>query len=209
MTLSIQTTSNTKSLADALANASVKNTRLLSIPKSARELILALTFSLLALTSYSAHAEWQLPTKLGLPQMAPPLQLNNLSGKSIDIASLKGKVVVVNFWASWCEPCREEFEELTQLQESYGPKGLVVLAVNLAEMKPRVMQFLKGNGFSENSLEILLDRNSTVYKTWKARGLPTTFLVSKSGRVEGIWVGAIENVDSNEVKGKIETLLRQ
>jgi thiol-disulfide isomerase/thioredoxin len=182
---------------------------LLSIPKSARELILALTFSSLALTSYSAHAQWQSPTKLGLPQTAPPLQLNNLSGKSIDIASLKGKVVVVNFWASWCEPCREEFEELTQLQESYGPKGLVVLAVNLAEMKPRVMQFLKGNGFSENSLEILLDRNSTAYKVWKARGLPTTFLVSKSGKVEGVWVGAIENVDSNEVKGNIESLLRQ
>ncbi|WP_216195943.1 TlpA disulfide reductase family protein [Polynucleobacter sp. UB-Tiil-W10] len=177
--------------------------------KSVRDFALALIFSFLALTSYSVQAEWQSPAKLGLPQLAPPLQLNNLSGKPVDIASLKGKVVVVNFWASWCEPCREEFDELTQLQESYGPKGLVVLAVNLAEMKPRVIQFLKGNGFSENSVEILLDRNSTVYKTWKARGLPTTFLVSKSGRIEGVWIGAIENVESNEVKGKIESLLRQ
>lgn len=177
--------------------------------KSVRDIALALTFSFLALTGYSVQAEWQSSAKLGLPQLAPPLQLNNLSGKPVDIASLKGKVVVVNFWASWCEPCREEFDELTQLQESYGPKGLAVLAVNLAEMKPRVMQFLKGNSFSENSVEILLDRNSTVYKTWKARGLPTTFLVSKSGRIEGVWIGAIENVESNEVKGKIESLLRQ
>ena len=177
--------------------------------KPAREVILALVFSFLSLVSLSAAAEWRPPAQLGLPQAAPPLLLNNLSGKQVDIAKLKGKVVVVNFWASWCEPCREEFEELAQLQESYGPKGLVVLAVNLAEMKPRIMQFLKGNGFAENSIEILLDRNSTAYKSWKARGLPTTFLVSKSGKIEGVWIGAIENVDSNDVKGKIEVLLRQ
>ena len=177
--------------------------------KPARELSLVLAFSFLTLFSLSARAEWRMPAQLGLPSMAPSLQLNNLSGKSVDLSSLKGKVVVVNFWASWCEPCREEFEELIQLQENYSSKGLIVLAVNLAEMKPRVMQFLKGNGFSENSLEILLDRNSTAYKSWKARGLPTTFLVSKSGKIEGVWIGAIENVDSNEVKGKIESLLRQ
>ena len=182
---------------------------MLLISKPARELILALAFSFLSLASFSAAAEWRPPAQIGLPQTAPPLQLNNLSGKQVDIANLKGKVVVVNFWASWCEPCREEFEELAQLQQNYGSKGLVVLAVNLAEMKPRIMQFLKGNGFSENSVEILLDRNSTVYKSWKARGLPTTFLVSKTGRIEGVWIGAIENVDSNEVKGKIEVLLRQ
>ena len=208
MTRLIQTTSNTKSPADALANSIVKS---LSTSKHqpARELILALAFSLLVFSSHTVQAEWRPAAQLGLPQIAPPLQLNNLTGKSVDIASLKGKVVIVNFWASWCEPCREEFEELTQLQENYGSKGLVVLAVNLAEMKPRVMQFLKGNGFSENNLEILLDRNSTAYKTWKARGLPTTFLVSKSGKIEGVWIGAIENVDSKEVKEKIETLLRQ
>jgi thiol-disulfide isomerase/thioredoxin len=181
----------------------------MSINKPAQALILGLAFSFLILISTTADAEWRTPADLGLPQTAPALQLNNLSGKQIDLANFKGKVVVVNFWASWCEPCREEFEELTQLQENYGSKGLVVLAVNLAEMKPRVMQFLKGNGFSENSIEILLDRNSTTYKSWRARGLPTTFLVSRGGKIEGVWIGAIENVDSNEVKGKIEALLRQ
>ena len=179
------------------------------LKKPALELILALAFSLLALSSYPAKAQWRPASQLGLSTVAPPLELNDLNGKSINIANLKGKVVVVNFWASWCEPCREEFEELAQLQQSYGSKGLVVLAVNLAEMKPRIMQFLKGNGFAEDSIQILLDRNSTVYKSWKARGLPTTFLVSKSGKIEGVWIGAIENVDSNEVKGKIEALLRQ
>ena len=181
----------------------------MSIYKPAQALILALAFSFLTFVSSNAKAEWRSPADLGLSQTAPALQLNSLSGKQIDLANLKAKVVVVNFWASWCEPCREEFEELTQLQENYGSKGLVVLAVNLAEMKPRIIQFLKGNGFSEDNIQILLDRNSTAYKAWKARGLPTTFLVSKSGKIEGVWIGAIENVDSKEVKGKIETLLRQ
>ena len=178
------------------------------LKKPAIDVILVLAFSLLACFASTAHAQWRPASQVGLTQ-APPLQLNNLAGKSIDIASYKGKVVVVNFWASWCEPCREEFEELNQLQENYRSKGLVVLAVNLAEMKPRIIQFLKGNGLPENAIEILLDRNSTIYKSWKARGIPTTFLIGKTGKIEGIWIGAIENVDSDEVKGKIETLLRQ
>ena len=116
---------------------------------------------------------------------------------------------MVNFWASWCEPCREEFGELIYLQEKYGPKGFKVLAINLAEMKPRINQFLKGNNISDSSIEILLDRNSVSYKNWRARGLPTSFLVGKTGKVEAVWVGSIDNADSDEVKGKIESLLRQ
>ena len=117
--------------------------------------------------------------------------------------------MLINFWASWCEPCREEFGELIHLQEKYGSKGFKVLALNLAEMKPRIAQFLKGNSIPDNAIEILLDRNSTSYKTWKARGIPTTFLVGKNGRIEGVWIGSIDNADSDELKGKIELLLKQ
>ena len=115
----------------------------------------------------------------------------------------------MNFWASWCEPCREEFTELTYLQDKYSAKDLKVFAVNLAEMKPRITQFIKGNGISENAIEILQDRNSIIYKTWKARGIPTTFLLNKRGKIDSVWIGAIDNADSEEVSGKIETLLRQ
>jgi thiol-disulfide isomerase/thioredoxin len=180
----------------------------MSLKKPALAFSLALAFSIALGFANNANAQWRPASPIGTTQ-APALQLKNLSGKVIDIANLKGKVIVVNFWASWCEPCREEFGELIELQEKYAAKGLVVLAVNLAEMKPRIMQFLKGNGIPENSIEILMDRNSLIYKSWKARGIPTTFLIGKTGKVEGVWIGAIENVDSDEVKGKIESLLRQ
>ena len=176
--------------------------------KPVLDIALALAFVFLSSLATGVNAQWQPASKVGLTQ-PPPTQLNNLSGKSVDLSEFKGKVLVVNFWASWCEPCRAEFEELIQLQDNYGGKGLKVFAINLAEMKPRITQFLKGNGFPENGIEILLDRNSTTYKAWKARGIPTTFLVGKNGKIEGIWIGAIENVDSEEVKGKIEVLLRQ
>ena len=176
--------------------------------KPVLDIALALAFVFLSTLATSVNAQWQPVSKVDLSQ-APLTQLNNLSGKSVDLSEFKGKVLVVNFWASWCEPCRAEFEELIQLQENYGGKGLKVFAINLAEMKPRITQFLKGNGLPEKGIEILLDRNSTTYKSWKARGIPTTFLVGKNGKIEGVWIGAIENVDSEEVKGKIETLLRQ
>ncbi len=164
--------------------------------------------SLGLIQSTSALAEWRPANYVGLTQ-TPAILLNNLAGEAVDLNNLRGKVVLVNFWASWCEPCREEFDELIHLQEKYGAKGFKVLAINLAEMKPRITQFLKGNNIPDNAVEILLDRNSTSYKSWKARGLPTSFLVGKTGRIEGVWIGSIENADDDELKGKIELLLRQ
>ena len=172
---------------------------------------ITLSFMALLLTvfqSTSTQAQWRTASYVGLTK-TPPLQLNNLAGQAVDLSSFKGKVVLINFWASWCEPCREEFGELIHLQEKYDAKGLKIFAVNLAEMKPRITQFLKGNTISDNAIEILLDRNSLAYKTWKARGIPTTFLVGKNGRIEGVWIGSIDNADSDELKGKIEFLLRQ
>ena len=172
---------------------------------------IALSFALVLtyfLQPQIAQAQWRPSSYVGLTQ-TPSIELNNLAGQSLDLGKLKGKVVLVNFWTSWCEPCREEFGELIHLQEKYGSKGFKVLAINLAEMKPRITQFLKGNNIPENVLEILLDRNSVTYKSWKARGIPTTFLVGRSGRIEGVWIGSIDNADNDELKGKIESLLRQ
>ena len=165
-------------------------------------------FVLFFIFSTQAKSEWR-PTQVVGLSTTPPLQATNLSGKAVDLSNYKGKVVLLNFWASWCEPCREEFDELIHLQEKYRSKGLVVLAVNLAEMKPRIYQYLKSAGIPENAVEILRDQNSLTYKTWKARGLPNTFLINRSGKVEAVWVGAIEDADSSAVKLQIEKLINQ
>ena len=175
--------------------------------QTAKGALFSLFFLYLSLVANYANAQWRPISQVGLRQ-TPPLQLNNLAGEAINIDTFKGNVVLVNFWASWCEPCREEFTELTHLQEKYGAKGFKILAINLAEMKPRIIQFLKGNSIPENSIEILQDRSSIIYKTWKARGIPTTSLLNKQGKIISVWFGAIDNADSEEVTEKIETLLR-
>ena len=151
---------------------------------------------ILALGIGSASAEWQPISKLKLTT-TPQITLNNLEGDPVSLKQFKGRVILVNFWASWCEPCREEFQDLIYLQDKHTPKKLVVLAINLAESKARVQTFLKNNIINEDALQILLDRNSLTYKEWKARGIPVSFLVNKKGQVEKYWLGQINVDDPN------------
>ena len=153
-----------------------------------------------------ALADWLPVSKIGL-KPAIGFELKNLDGKTVQLSHYKSKVVLVNFWATWCEPCKEEFPELIHLQEKYGTQGLVVLAVNLAESKPRIQTFLKSNLISPNSLEILLDNSSLSYKAWRVKGIPTTYLVSKKGLVEAYWMGPVDADDPKFTKA-IEKELR-
>ena len=80
---------------------------------------------------------------------APSLQLQNLEGKWVRLSDFKGKVVVLNFWATWCWPCREEIPDLVSLQKEYAARGLVVLGVSMDEGDPaRVASFAKKFGIN-------------------------------------------------------------
>ena len=158
------------------------------------------------LISTHSMAQWRPLSDSGLKD-TPRLELNNLNNKTVSLENYKDHVVLVNFWATWCEPCREEFGELIHLQEKYGPKGLKVIAVNLAESKPKVQNFLKNNLINENGVEILLDNNSIYYKSWKARWIPVTYLVNKKGKAEAFWVGEIQ-ADNPVFLKKLELLLK-
>jgi thiol-disulfide isomerase/thioredoxin len=151
-------------------------------------------------------AQWRPLSDSGLKE-TPKLELNNLQNKTVSLEQYKDRVVLVNFWATWCEPCRDEFNELIHLQEKYASKGLKVIAVNLAESKPKVQSFLKNNLINENGVEILLDNNSIHYKTWKARWIPVTYLVNKKGKAEACWVGEIQ-ADNPIFLKKLELLLK-
>jgi len=144
-------------------------------------------------------AEWAPASKLGLTS-ATSMELKSLHGKTIHLHTYKGKVVLVTFWATWCESCKEEFSKLIQLQEKYGSQGLVILAVNLAESKPKIQTFLKSHLFPENLFDIALDNSSLTYKEWKARGIPTSYLVNQHGRIQEFWVGTFDSDDAKFIQ---------
>ena len=133
--------------------------------------------ALLAAAVPAAAAEALLPWKGGA---TPALVLRSPAGEAVDLALLRGKVVLVNFWATWCAPCVEEMPALARLRARLAPRGFEVLAVNQGEMPARVTAFAERTGLD---LPLLLDREKAVAKAWKVRALPTTFVVDGKGRI--------------------------
>jgi thiol-disulfide isomerase/thioredoxin len=110
---------------------------------------------------------------------APPLQAPDLQGRIWRLADLRGRVVLLNFWATWCPPCRAEMPSLQQLSELYSPQQLQVLALNVGEGPRRITQYLQSVGLS---LTVLLDPQSEAARQWGASALPTTYLIDTEGR---------------------------
>ncbi len=121
-------------------------------------------------------------TPVAEPVPAPALHLPDLDGKPHDLADLKGKLVVVNFWATWCPPCRREMPSLERLNRKLGEQGLAVLAVDVGEDADTVFSFT-GQLDPAPAFPLLLDRDSSAMQRWKIRGLPTTFVIDAAGRV--------------------------
>jgi thiol-disulfide isomerase/thioredoxin len=138
----------------------------------------ALAAAAMLSASVLAHAEQPLREWHGKP--TPKLALRDLSGKQVDLASLKGRVVLVNFWATWCEPCIAEMPSIQHLQTRLGAKPFTVLAVNYGESSAKVRAWLEKSGVG---LHVLLDPDTEAADAWGAKGLPMTFLVDAGGHV--------------------------
>lgn len=120
---------------------------------------------------------------------AKDFTLENLKGEKISYSSLKGKTVFINFWATWCPPCKIEMPDLNKLYEKYkDDKDIVVLTINVGESKDQVEQFIKQNNFE---FPVLLDSNSNVALDYKAMYLPTSVLIGKDGKVINYRSGAM------------------
>jgi thiol-disulfide isomerase/thioredoxin len=119
----------------------------------------------------------------------PALSVADLDGKVWRLADLRGKAVLINFWASWCAPCQTEMPSLQTLAELYGPDKLVVLAVNFKESAPVVQRYRQRTGLA---LPVMLDPSGTLAREWGATVFPTTVLVAPDGRVRGTVRGELD-----------------
>jgi thiol-disulfide isomerase/thioredoxin len=125
------------------------------------------------------------------PQSAPALKLQDLDGKTHDLARLRGKVVLVNFWATWCPPCRREMPSLERLSQALAGEPFAVLAVDVGEGVETIESFTSQLD-AVPTFPILLDTRAQTMQAWKIAGLPTTFVVDKKGRIVATAVGGRE-----------------
>jgi thiol-disulfide isomerase/thioredoxin len=132
----------------------------------------------------------------------PPLALRDLDGKEHKLEDYKGKVVVLNFWATWCDPCREEMPAMQRLQEKLGGK-VAVLAVNYGEGPPRIKDFLKSVPVR---FTMLLDRDTSTATAWKVKVLPTTLVIDPEQKIRFVAVGDV-GWDTAPVEREIAKLL--
>lgn len=151
------------------------------------------------------------PDNLASAQLEPDLTLKDLNGNDVSLSEYKGKVVLVNFWATWCDPCRGEIPELIELQHKYGPRGFVLLGIALDEEgKSVVAPFVAKERFDVGGqklpmdYKILIGNEEAADKFGGLFGYPTSILISRDGKQVKRVTGAIS---ADDMAKEIESLL--
>lgn len=125
------------------------------------------------------------PPSIGKP--VPDFELNNLDNQAVRLSSLRGKPVVINFWATWCGPCKDELPLFEKYQRSHGDK-FTILAVNALEEQQIVKNFVLERKFT---FSVALDERGEIVNQYFVRGFPTTFFVDKDGILRGQIIGQL------------------
>ena len=133
----------------------------------------------------------------------PAFVLKDLDGVEHRLADFRGKVVLVNFWATWCGPCVQEMPSLQRLKEKLAGRPFVVLAVNLDEPESRIRNFLAKVSVD---FPILLDPEKKASRAWNARILPASYIVGADGKIRYSLVGELE-WDDEQVVARLSELL--
>lgn len=148
---------------------------------------------LLALASIAPPSLAQQPgkglTPLAEQPEAPDFELTDIDGKTHRLSEYRGKVLIVNFWATWCPPCREEMPSMQRAWGLLEQDGILMLAVNVGEDEDIIFQFMANYPVE---FPLLMDRDSSVVGAWPVRGLPTTFVVDPEGRLAYRAIGGRE-----------------
>jgi len=155
---------------------------------------------LLAVLCGPAVADGEIKSAQG---KASPFTLRDVDGREHRLADYRGKVVVLNFWATWCDPCREEMPALDRLAAKLAGRPFAVLAVDYGEGLPKVRAFAD---VQRLRFPLLLDRDGAVARAWKVKILPATYVIGTDQQLRHVVVGAID-WDSADSLATIEKLL--
>jgi len=136
---------------------------------------------------------------------APQFSLAARGGKTINLAQYKGQVVMINFWATWCGPCRQEMPILESIYKKYNKMGFTLLGVNVEPDSKPAEDWLKATPVS---FPILFDTKSEVSKMYGVNGMPTTVIVDRKGTVRFVHI-AYKPGDENEYQDSIRKLVRE
>jgi thiol-disulfide isomerase/thioredoxin len=135
----------------------------------------------------------------------PALGFDSLSGDSIFLEEAKGSLVMLNFWASWCPPCREEMPSMQRLWESLSEDGFLLYAVSVGERRDTVESFILEEGYT---FPVLLDPGGIAAEIFQVRGIPVTWLVGPDGFILGRYVGS-RRWDSEEIIALFAEILEE
>ncbi|MCL2270041.1 MAG: TlpA family protein disulfide reductase [Treponema sp.] len=129
--------------------------------------------------------------------------LQLLGGEKAALSSYRGKVVILNFWATWCPPCRAEMPSMETLYQRYNKQGLEILAVDLGEDSNTVQMFIQSNRYT---FPVMLDSDSKVGNAFGITAIPTTYIIDREGKIIGRIVGSI-HWDTPQVFAAFDALL--
>ncbi len=152
-----------------------------------------LVLSLLALFLYGLNTD-RLPTGVAPRSntMAPDFQLTTLTGQSVKLSDLRGKVVVLNFWASWCVPCKDEQPALDALAKTYNGRGVAFVGINIQDNQRDANGFVQQFGIT---YPVASDPSGAVYINYGVVGVPETYVVTRDGRIGRKLVGPVDPID--------------
>ena len=165
------------------------------------------------LTRPSRFLKYAFLANLALPTLAfavdpgkaaPDFQLPSLKQDSVKLSNYKGKVVYLDFWASWCGPCKKTFPWLNELQKKYGKDGFEVVGVNVDAKKADADSFLAA---TPAEFTVLLDPEGKVANTYELQGMPSSYIIDRTGKVFLAHRG-FKDGEATELEGKIKQLLQ-
>lgn len=162
------------------------------------------TFIFLLIGAHAAWATGPVPGEKQLlldapskPVAAFDVRIKTVSGKSYRLKELKGQVVFINFWATWCVPCLREMPSMERLNRKMKGKAFRMLAINFDESIERIRNFIEGKGFT---FEIVLDPGGTIGEKYNAERLPLTYIIGRNGNIARRAIGAREWDEAMMVK---------